>query len=76
MELHEIAAAIITGVSFITGLVFSYRREKVQIKRIIYDGCQVQINAKFIRVTEDELTQPIDYCSETCKKKNLSMDRI
>ncbi|NOQ74832.1 MAG: hypothetical protein GQ574_22650 [Crocinitomix sp.] len=76
MELHQIASASITVISVIVTLVLGFRSEKVKIKRIICDGFQIQIKGEFIRVTEDELTQPLDYCTQTCKKKNLSMDRI
>ena len=43
--------------------------------RIIYrcDGCGKTINGKFIRVTEDNLEQPLDYCSKLCKQRNFNL---
>lgn len=57
-------------------IVYVVNKDKQKKRRVICDGCGVKIDGKFIRVTEADLSQPLDYCSEQCKIDHIDRDRI
>ena len=56
-------------------LVVQSDKKKKQVKRITCDGCKNVISGEFIRITEEHLTQPLDYCSKECKELHIKRDR-
>ena len=76
MESYVIASISISVIIFIVNMVIYMRSKDERKTRYRCDGCGKVIEGDVIRITEKELSQPLDYCTQECKKKNLSMDRI
>ena len=61
---------------FVLVIIIILASKKKKSKIIRCDGCKEIIEGKFIRVTEQDLKQPLDYCSKECKSKHIDRDRI